>query len=233
MSYNYSSIGNFGTNANNVHANPLTYCAVTTLDSSFTHTLGEQFGPDSGQCQRFMAQYCANNWDGVCEYQSQNINTQRPNTVQSCDRSYNGVCLGPGIGSAFTQGDMLIRNTAAEKYLSKMSGNCQRVYQPFDPTVANSPLISEWEPTGTSCNGRGVCVPVYEVDPQKIDRDPVMNKILAKPMIALDILVNIYNNAHRLKTIHLLRGTKLYGLFMSPWFQSVVGAKKQLASLQL
>ena len=35
--------------------------------------------------------------------------------------------------------------------------------------------------------------PVYEVNPKTIDSDPLMNKILANPRIAMDILKNIYD----------------------------------------
>jgi hypothetical protein len=227
----YQSIGSFGQSAgHSAMTNPLTYCAVTTLDSNFNHTLGEDFGPDSEQCQRFMSEYCANNWDGVCEYVSKNVNTQYPNTVRNCGRGGTGSCMGSGIGGAFTQGEILIRNTAASKYLKAMA-NCQRKYQPFDPTVADSPLISYWEP---NCHGnQGSCVPIYEVDPSKIDHDPVMNKILQKPVIAIDVLLNIYNNAVNFKKIHHLRHTKLYRLFMSQWFQTIAKGRGQAAAVNL
>lgn len=227
----YSSISDFGGNMQSPMSNPLSYCAVSELDSSFTHASNGQLnGPDSSQCQQFMAHYCANDWNGVCEFNSHDNTSWLPNTVKTCDASNGNGSLGNGLGNHLTKGQILIRNTAAEKYLYAMSANCHRVYEPFDPTVANSPLIGKWVTnsnscTSSNCQGRGICVPVYKVDPKQIDRDPVMNKILAQPHIAMDILVNIYNNARRDGELDSLKGTKLYNLFMQPMFQKIVKSK--------
>ena len=227
---NYVSIGSFGPATNspnpNPMSNPLSYCAVSDLDSSFTHTLGQQYGPDSSQCQAYMSLYCANEWNGVCEYVSNDTTRHYPNTVRQCG-SGTGSCFGPGMGGALTKGQILIRNTATEKYLRYMSGNCRREYEPFDPTVANSPLIGKWVTTGNSCgsgecDSQGNCVPIYGVDPNEIDKDPVMNKILSQPWIAVDILVNIYNNSVRTGELSTLRNTRLYKYFMTPGFQKLV-----------
>jgi hypothetical protein len=103
-------------------------------------------------------------------------------------------------------GEILVRNTAARKYLQQM-GNCQLEYQPFDPTVPQSPLISTW--TGSSHGLTDRCVPVYAVDPATIDKDPVMTKLLRKPEIGFDILVNIYNTMKRQGNLSSLHGTRL------------------------
>jgi len=227
----YASILNFGSNSRSPMSNPLSYCAVSELDSSFTHASnGQTMGPDSSACQAFMAHYCANNWNGVCEFQSHDQTSWLPNSVKTCDASHSNGSLSNGTGNHLTKGQILIRNTAAEKYLTHMSSNCERVYEPFDPTVADSPLIGKWVAKGNncnsgSCNGRDVCVPIYQVDPRTIDQDPVMNKILAQPYIAIDILVNIYNNSVKDNTIHQLQGTKLHNFFMQPVFQNIVRNK--------
>jgi hypothetical protein len=84
--------------------------------------------------------------------------------------------------------------------------NATKVYEPFDPTIASSPLISYWKPNEcTNSSGR----PEYSVDPKEIDNDPVMNKILQKPQIALDILKNIYYTMKRNGTLKQLNETKL------------------------
>jgi hypothetical protein len=108
-----------------------------------------------------------------------------------------------------------------------MSSNCIREYEPFDPTVANSPLIGKWMAIGGSGCGtnsnNNSCIPVYAVDPKVIDSDPVMNKILEDPFIAIDILVNIYVNARRTGELEGLKNTKLYRqVFSSPAFQQLV-----------
>lgn len=234
----YASIGNFGPGVNNSpQSNPLSYCTLTGLDSGFMHTLGSAgtlSGPGNAQCQLFMAQYCATNpegWNGICEYMSQDTNRgANPNTVQTCNGP-SGSCFSSCIGNALTNGQILIRNTAQEKYLVAMSNNCQRIYEPFDPTVAGSPMVSKWMPVSNGascgsaqgCSAPGKCIPIYAIkDPKNIDNDPVMNKVLAQPWIATDILVNIYNNAMRNGTLQQLVGTKLYRFFMNPQFQQIV-----------
>jgi len=220
----YATIGSFGSSPY-TQTNPLTYCFTSGLDSGTYHNLGGNnlAGPGSRQCQLFSASYCAKNWNGICEFASRDEEKGPPivNQVRSCN----------GLLNESTKGEILIRNTAAEKYLRAMSPNCKRDYEPFDPTTAGSPLISSWYPagngcgSGANCNGSNVCIPVYGVDPSTIDADPVMNKILNKPAIAMDILVNIYNSSTRNGELEGLKGTKLYNYFMSSQFQNVVGAR--------
>lgn len=201
-------------------SNPLTYCAVSQLDASFNHpSTGRVLGPDSMQCKRFMASYGAMNWDSHCE-----------NIVKSKNRTFHGnVCSIMSKPGEYTEGEVLIANTASEKYLVAMSDNCHRVYEPFDPTVQNSPLISKWVPKencGASC---GPCIPIFDVEAKNLDKDPVMNHILfrVKPSHQLWIigLKNIYATRMRNKNMGELAGTKLYKLFGSPWFQGMMGKK--------
>jgi hypothetical protein len=103
-------------------------------------------------------------------------------------------------------GEILIRNTAERKYLRSIMG-CVKKTEPFDPTVASSPFISSWKPMED--NVSKVCIPVYAVNPKEIDNDVVMDKILHKPYIAMDILMNIYVNAKKSGVLSELKGTKL------------------------
>ena len=229
---NYMKISNFGPSISSM-SNPLGTCAVSPLDAGFNATLGNRLvGPDSSQCQQFMSSYCANNWDGICEYQSNDMSRNLPNTVQSCNGISSSSCMsGSGLGNALTKGQLLIRNSAQEKYLKFMSGNCTREYQPFDPTVADSPLIGRWKNQAQSCgnfgncNSSNSCIPIYGVDEKEIDNDPLMNKILQQPWIAMDILVNMYNNYNRTGKLAVLGKTKLYRLFTSEVFQNIVKSK--------
>ena len=228
----YARIVNFGPSVEQTPSNnPLTYCMTTDLNNSFVHTAGERRGPYSKACQMFMSDYCAKNWNGICEVASRNTNNHYPNTAMPwmCDKMdpTSGACLGTGMGSQFTQGENLIRNTAAKKYLSKMSSNCCLKYEPFDPQVPTSPMISYWE---GGCDLRGSCTPMYEVNPHTIDRDPVMNKILSKPILAIDILLNIYNTAKRLGKLHELQGTKLYHFFHTKMFHAFACASRNQAN---
>jgi hypothetical protein len=221
MSYsNYATISAFGPSINESQDNIFAYCAVSDLESGFAHgSIGGSsglVGPSSMQCQIGAAQACAADFNGVCNVLAADEELGIPNALLK-----NGNLKfypNPSKGEAF------LRNVAAEKFLKKMSSNCNRVYQPLDPTVAGSPLISTWLPSGTTCQSPNwktqVCVPVYGVDPATIDNDPVMNRILEKPWIALDVLINIYNNAKNNGTLQSLAGTKLYTLFMKPGFQN-------------
>jgi len=105
-------------------------------------------------------------------------------------------------------GQVLIRNTAARKYLVKMHGATKK-YEPFDPNVATSPLISYWVPDNGCPTNNSCSVPVYAVDSKTIDKDPVMDKLLANTKIAPIILINIYNSMKRMGTLSTLKGTKL------------------------
>ena len=174
------------------NSNPLNYCLVTELDSGFNNGNYSKITYNSKKCQDFMSTYCSTNWNQICEISSQNLDSVN-NNVQ--------------------YGDLLIANTASKKYITEMGG-CNIKYEPFDSTVSNSPLISYW--TGTDC------IPVYEVNPQTIDSDPVMNQLLNKPTIAFDILLNIYNTSLRKNTINSLKGTKIYNYFQSESFQNYI-----------
>lgn len=210
---NYASISNFGSNAYSEVNNPLTYCLNDNMDQRFLHGgHADVYGQHSRPCQLFLSEYCAKGWDGYCEVASQNTNTSLPNNMQGCLGVGDVACKGMNAG------EVLVRNTAARKYLIKMLG-AHKKYEPFDPTVPTSPLISYWVPSNNCPTSDGPLVPVYAVNAAEIDNDPVMNKILAKPLIALDILINIYNTMKRVGNLKDLRGTKLGHLYSAhPYF---------------
>ena len=217
MSYKY--ISQFGSSINNYeNSNPLSYCLFDNVDSGFDHGPRgiDRSGKYSANCQSYMSSFCAeNSKNGVlhpyCEFLSKDEETRIPNSL--------AILNNPNVACGLmTFGDVLIQNTAAKKYLVEMGGACKLKYSQFDPTVANSPYVHYW---GSSINSQGNdgCVPVYEVNPHTIDNDPIMNKILDKPYIGWNILVNIYNTAVRKNKLHLLKGTKLYIFFHSKYFQ--------------
>jgi hypothetical protein len=223
----YKCISNFGKGAaTNPANNPLTYCLTQSMDTEFIHgAIGETIsGANSKNCQAFMGQYCANNWDDVCEYASNNHEGLYPNQLQTC---------GSGSRVAYqglSAGEVLIQNTATRKYLVEMNGDqCSVKYEPFDPTVASSPLVAFWY-NGCNTQGNGGCIPVYAVDPKKIDSDPVMTKILNKPIIAWSLLINIYNTAKRKGKLNELKGTRIYEFFASNPFQHYL---KEMANMSV
>ena len=215
---NYASISDFGSNAHSEVNNPLTYCLNDTLDQRFLHgSHSDTYGQHSRSCQLFLSEYCAKGWDGFCEVASQNTCRWLPNNIQSCLGYGDVACKG------MTAGEVLVHNTAARKYLVNMLG-AHKKYEPFDPTVPTSPLISYWVPSDNCPMTLGKPVPVYAVNPKEIDRDPVMDRCLANPVIALDILINIYNTMKRQMTLSQLRGTKLGHFYTThPYFKAKGG----------
>lgn len=204
-SNNYSKIIDFGPCVTSYSSNPLAICMNDTLDNRFTEgVLGSLYGQNSAPCQMFMSDYCAMKWDENCEIASMNKDTRYPNNI--------GLCGGDN-SMPMTSGDILIQNTASKKYLRDYNNSFWE-YRPFNPTVANSPLVRF--AVSNQCHSQGNCgsVPEYEVDPKTIDSDPVMDKILMKPNIAIDILANIYNTMKRRGTLAELNNTKL-GRFFS------------------
>lgn len=186
--------------------NPLTYCIGDTIDIPFSHGSGNAYiyGCYSKPCQAYMSSYCAEGWDGFCEYSSRNTNTSYPNQLIP---QYNGQ-------TSLTSGEILIRNTAIKKYLRSMGGYCSLISEPFDPMVPTSPMISYWQTDTCSTGGFNTgCVPVYDVkDARGIDADPVMNKLLSNPNVAFDVLVGIYKTRIAENKLGELKGTKL-GMF--------------------
>lgn len=200
MNSSYQRISNFGPNAQSPVTNPWSYCLNDNLDQRFLHGGNSDiYGQNSKPCQLFMADYCAAGWDNLCELASKNGNISYPNQFETCGAG-DIACRG------LTAGEALIHNTASRKYLYKMHG-AHKKFEPFDPTVASSPMISYW--VSDDCYSSTPGVPEYVVDPATIDDDVVMDKILAKPIIALGLLTNIYNTMKRYGTFEKLQGTKL------------------------
>ena len=212
MNNSYRNISSFGSNAYAPVNNPLTYCLGNSMDQRFLHgSSSDTMGHHSRSCQMFLSDYCANKWDKFCELASKDTTRHLPDNIESNCRT----------NIHMTAGEALIQNTARKKYLIEM-GNCVKKFEPFDPNVATSPMVSYWAPSNSS--GVGSCVPIYEVDPETIDEDIVMNKILVRPVIAIDVLINIYNTMKRKGTLEKLKGTKL-GMFYdsNPYFKKLGG----------
>lgn len=211
----YKYISNFGCQEKSDVNHPLTYCMGSGMDQRFLHGgYSDNYGQHSKNCQLFMSEYCAKKWDGFCEVASRNTQTNYPSQID-------GVIGLRCLSTSLTAGETLIRNTAARKYLIKMNG-AYKNYEPFDPLVANSPMISYW--VNNRCYSCNSGIPEYAVDPEKIDDDIVMNKILKNPGIAINILINIYNTMKRYKTLSKLKGTKLGKYYeTNPYFKSKGG----------
>ena len=218
---NYEQIIKFGNEgpidvANSEINDPLTYCLGDNMNQKFLHgSHSDSYGQHSRSCQLYFQNKCTDEWDDVCEIASRDTTTSYPNNVNfGCTSSFEKYSM---LGQ--TAGDILVHNTAKEKYISETKG-CVLKREPFDPLVPSSPYIHYWDKShcGNTCDIR------YEIDPSVIDNDPVMNKILAKPTIALDVLINIYNNMKRQGTLTKLKSTKI-GFFYNvhPYFKNLGG----------
>jgi len=207
----YSTISNFGSNVPSAIDNPLSYALTSGLNNGFLHGgSADELVHNTKPAQEFMSSYCNQGWDKICEAASKANGISKPNNLLSC-----GQC-GSGNVPDITDGEVLIRNTASKRYLVEMLG-AHLIWQPYDPTVANSPLISSWE-SDEQCpcpSGFNNGTPIYAVDPETIENDIVMHKLLNKPHIAFDILVNIYNTMKRKGTLQKLLGTRLGSLYQT------------------
>ena len=225
--YNYRQIGNFAESINknnSYYDNPLSYGLTEWLDADFLHgSTGRQFGKYSKNFQAFSADYCAKNWNGVCEAMSRDRNHIFPNNLGYLETKKTMNMEREAAG------DILLKNTAYAKYMSKDS-KCNFSCEPFDPTSANSVMIclpkqgqcgigpSPYTVCSSGACGQTApsCFLFYEITADQaavIDEDPVMNKILAKPDIAPELLKNIYNTMKRKGTLSLLKGSKLGNFF--------------------
>ena len=195
----YKQLARFGSSEVNVlpvfNNDPLTYCIGNNASQRFNHgSHAVTYGQNSNACQVYLANRCAQNWDGVCEYAaSKPANEERS---QVADTMFAGNDQTVGL----TPGEVLLKNTAESRFRIGML-NCELKTEPFDPVNPSSPYISYY--VGQNC------IPLYAVDPKTIDRDVVMNKILDNPKIAKQLLLNIKNTMVRQGTFHNLKGTRL------------------------
>jgi hypothetical protein len=218
----YRQISEFAPNIDNEYSrNPLYYCTLSEMDSQFLHgAQGRIFGRYNKHCSEFLASRCANEWDELCEAISHDKEIRYPNEAQPLGSIYvNGVqkpCL--------PYGQQLLRDAAFKRFRSE-TRNCNVKCEPFDPTVANSPLICyetkvscasgpvpEEYCQGSPGDNYGSCESVFIISPEQaktLDMDPVMNKILDKPELAMDLLEQIYLNMKKAGTLGLIHQTRL------------------------
>lgn len=218
----YRQISDFAPNIDNEYSrNPLLYCALSEMDSQFLHgSQGRIFGRYNKHCSEFLASRCSNEWDELCEAISKDKETRFPNEAGPSGSIYADVPRPPCL----PYGEQLIRDSAFKRFRVETK-NCTVKCEPFDPTVPNSPLIcyESKEPCTNgvnpedsvcmgNCSGYGQCQSVFKISPEQartLDLDPVMNKILDKPDIAMDLLEQIYHNMKLDGSLSLIRQTRL------------------------
>ena len=189
--YKYANIRNFSNiQDQNPEHRALAMCLSDTLDRKFKYggEVGANSGPRNQQCQSFMAQRCADKWDGFCEYYYQQYG---PNGTAMNRTAWPSPVWRPweekyGLNLQLSLGDQLLRDAAERKFCKLI--NCNATVQPLDPMDPNSVRVTTYSDyTG--------CVPVCTVNPKTIDDDPVMNRILDNPTVAAGTVINICNTS--------------------------------------
>ena len=178
-------------------SDPTSMCVGTNISQLFNY--GPGFGQNSSKCQIFMAQRCAVNWDDACQISSRQ------------DDSFGVAAYGDGGSTMMSNGDLLLRNTAMEKYrvaiMTDPNGTqqCELKIGQFNLLDTTSPRMFHYI---------GDCVGDYAIrDVANIDDDPVMNRILQKPQVFDDLLANIYTTMLQRGDLNKLKGTKLGTFF--------------------
>lgn len=220
----YSNIIDFG-NVNESNNDPATYCVLDGLDSQFLHgSIGFQKG--NFLCSEYMSNRCSSSWDSLCDAFSERRSKNYPRPQ----------CAPSGL----TDGEAFLRETAFKRYLLSMK-NCYTMCEPFDPTVANSPQVcylsntagstgptpySKWAIDGhtvkNSCNVSDTpsCEKIYgftEEQMKTLDIDPIMNKILANPNVAIDLFAALARWVSATSNWDKISGTK-FSSFVRHYF---------------
>lgn len=188
----YATFYNFGKNVNgNVEkdwnsVNPLSYCMFPTVNSQFIHgsTAGNLlYTPQCQNCQNFMAERCAKDYDGYCRaYKTINTDTYWPNlaSIDSKSQTFANNIL----GRTSTVGENMLRNACERRFLQFP---IQPTLQPFDPNVANSPWIKIYG-TYTLHAAR-----LQNLDnAEKVNKDELVQEMIENPKVCFDILGRIY-----------------------------------------
>lgn len=189
---------------------PVDMCVFSDVNKSFAGgVLGYRYGPTNENCQLYMADRCAKQWDGVCDLAAQNSDASFPNnaTIRG-----NAMANPQTITGGSTVGAQLLHNAAQRRFCTFKDCDVQQF--PFDPTNLDSPMV-----TRINRNKYG-CMPSCSVDPSTIDRDILMNRCLENPSATFDTLVNICQT-------HEQTGVSLKGTRIGAFCDSLKGKTPQ------
>jgi len=159
------------------------------------------YGPTKLNSQLYMAEKCSKNWDGACEFLSRNQDTSKPNSGKIASPLFKNV-QPPGKE---TIGDFLVENASVRRFCDLSS--CMIRQEQFDPTNPNSVWISSY-----GCCGESECLPVC-LPPENPDEDILLNKVLDKPDLHIDLLVNMYKNVKKRGTRDNYKNSRIGHIF--------------------
>lgn len=184
----YVPIARFGAKMDPVFSiDPVASSVYKDIDSDFD--IGEMainYGPRTKKSMLFMADKCSKKWDGACEFLSRNEDS---NAI--CNQARISSPLFRRVNAPGTQtiGDILVENSAVRRFCDLSS--CAVTSEPYDPTNPYSVWTKQY-----GCCGSTVCMPVC-MPPDEPDKDILLNKVLDKPHLHLDLLINMYKNVNQ------------------------------------
>lgn len=183
QSFPYVQISKFGKLNPVLTVDPVASSIYKDPDSSFDEgELSVLYGPRTRNSQLYMAERCSKNWDGACEYLSRNMDDTSTNAAKIPSALFPTNYI-PGKQ---TIGDILVENSAVRRFCDLSS--CSIQAEPYDPTNPNSVWVKSY-----GCCGYEPCLPVC-MPPDNPDSDILLNKVLDKPDLHIDLLVNMYKN---------------------------------------
>lgn len=184
-SFPYARIATFGQLNPVLRTDPVGYSIYKDIDSSFDiGPTSRLFGPEQPNSQLYMAEKCAKNWDGACELLSRNNDGTKCNAGKVESPLFKTPSP-PGM----TIGDFLVENAAVLRFCDMSS--CKMTHESYNPMDPSSPFVTSY-----SGDGYSECLPVCK-PPENPDADVLLNKVLNKPHLHVDLLVNMYRNVSK------------------------------------
>jgi hypothetical protein len=207
MSYNrsfpYVQISKFGTTLNPILTiDPVASSIYKDIDSSLD--IGDSaylFGPATTNSQLYMAEKCSKEWDGACEFLSRNNDNTKCNSGRISSPLFPTV-YAPGRQ---TIGDFLVENAGVRRFCDLNS--CSMTQESYDPRNPDSVWVTSY-----GCCGYTQCLPVC-LPPEDPDNDMLLNKILDKPDLHIDLLINMYKNINAQGSREKYKNTRIDHIF--------------------
>jgi hypothetical protein len=176
--------------------------------SSFSHGYDAvDISKSSKTYRNYISDQCSQQWSDVCQV----VFNEKAQPFSYYKGDYEAIEY-----NNLTSGDLILRSTAEKKYIHMVDSKCEIEITKFNNQVPGSPYTS---------NFSNNCKKIYYVDPSNVDHDPVMNNLLQKPIVAMDVLKSIYETAKSKNTLNKFKGTKLGAFFETTNFQMALCSK--------
>jgi len=202
-SFPYVQISKFGTSLNPLLTiDPVASSVFKDPDSNFDiGDSADQFGPSTERSQLYMAERCSKIWDGACEFLSRNNDDTKCNSAKIPSAIFPTV-YAPG---RMTIGDFLVENSSVRRFCDL--NTCAIKQEPYDYNNPNSVLVTSY-----GCCGITECLPLC-MPPDDPDNDILLNKVLNKPDLHIDLLINMYKNVNGQGSRNKFQNTRIGHIF--------------------